>query len=250
MVPKTTEVQRKRAPPCDPEVSLSRYETEELIQKAIKSWKQKESPNLLNTAKNHDVAHQYPMPRRRAYGLTESHTSSHKKQRLLTDVQEYVLFQRISSLGVTGDAISKEAIRPLVDDICGRYPSKNWMTHHPDLNVDAFIGTSRIHPTQKGSESEDSNFETCSDSDSDSDTSVTPVDNEPAAAAASANPPFLPSALDASNLQATRSPIVIVFPRTDLSCATQQEHEDEIARLLTRRARRSARTTRGDRMAT
>ncbi|KAI5982602.1 hypothetical protein EDD15DRAFT_2126531, partial [Pisolithus albus] len=83
--------------------------------------------SLLHAAKQKGIEHKYHTVHRRAYGLTKSLKDAHKKQRLLTDAQEKVLVNWMHFLGTIGRPIAKDTIWPYVYDLCGCYPSENWI---------------------------------------------------------------------------------------------------------------------------
>ncbi|KAI0037645.1 hypothetical protein FA95DRAFT_1455540, partial [Auriscalpium vulgare] len=75
--------------------------------------------------------------RNRYQGKTQSRAAGHEGEQLLTAAQEATLVDWLGYLGSTGHAVSKKTIRPKVQDICGRLPSKAWLkrflARHPSL---------------------------------------------------------------------------------------------------------------------
>ena len=75
--------------------------------------------------------------RRRILFNSRPPKEAHSNQQLLNLAQEKVLVDWLQYLGLTGHAASKRTVGPKVFDLCGKNPSKRWVSRfvqrHPDL---------------------------------------------------------------------------------------------------------------------
>jgi transposase len=108
---------------------------EENIQQACLALKKKTYQSV------HAAAQAFGIPistlRRRSKGIATSRKQAHEKDKHLNKAQEDVLCEWIAHLAATGHPISKRTIRPKVQALCGKWPSRSWirqfLKRHPDL---------------------------------------------------------------------------------------------------------------------
>lgn len=110
------------------------------IQEAVTGVREGQYRSVAHACRELKLVDFYATVNRRYHGRTKPRLNAHTRQQLLNPTQEKVLHNWIKFFGSIGIPLSKRTIRPKVEQLCGRKPSRKWVERFIRRNPDCTLG--------------------------------------------------------------------------------------------------------------